>query len=69
MTGFRYAKLFENDSRYRDAEAILRLQRLHDDLPTDKGKQKFDDAVAAYIKKHNEDWLNFVTAEERILGR
>jgi hypothetical protein len=65
MSGFRYAKLFDNDSRYRDAEILLRLYRQWEDLTTEKGRQVLDNAIENYVKKHNENWLNFVTVEGR----
>lgn len=65
---FRYSKQFESDSRYRDAEVIFLLERRQKELPTERGQAIFDEAVVRYVKKHDENWIDFVPATARELG-
>ncbi len=63
----RYSKQFESDSRYRDAEFVLLLERRIKELPTEKGQRLFEEAVERYKRKHEENWIDFVPARGREL--
>jgi hypothetical protein len=65
---FRYSKQFESDSRYRDAEVVLLLERRQKELPTEKGQRTLNEAAERYLRKHNENWIDFVPATARELS-